>query len=171
MRHVSNRTVVCPCATKPMAPHQWPSSVSRAQPAFDWDDDLDSLRYDPSLLDCWEYSDIAVDLTSLKAVTDALNELGAQGWEVISTTAFSSVSANKLLVLAKRRLLSPAPPEDPAAGWYDDPTGRFDKRYWDGRFWSAHVGNSCPKSLEKDPPTMLRPPDMDDRHSSVCATA
>ena len=93
--------------------------MSHAQPAvsaFDWDDDLDSLRYDPSSLDCWEYSDIAVDLTSLKAVTDALNELGAQGWEVISTTAFSSISANKLLVLAKRRVLSPTPPGGPGGG-------------------------------------------------------
>ena len=103
------------------------------------------MRYNPSSLDCWEYSDIAVHLTSLKAVTDALNELGAQGWEVISTTAFSSISANKLLVLAKRRVLSPAPPEDSAAGWHDDPTGRFDKRYWDGRFWSAR----CRKLLSE----------------------
>ncbi|HEY8058247.1 MAG TPA: DUF2510 domain-containing protein, partial [Acidimicrobiales bacterium] len=111
---------------------------------------------------CWEYADVAVDITSLKAVTDVLNDLGAQGWEVVSTTAFANISANKLIVLAKRRILSPPPPDNPAAAWHDDPTGRFDKRYWDGRFWSAHVGNAHPKVLEKDPPTMLPPPVMGD---------
>lgn len=129
-----------------------------AIPAFYWDDYLDSLQDDPSsVLDCWEYADVAVDITSLKAVTDVLNDLGAQGWEVVSTTAFANISANKLIVLAKRRILSPPPPDNPVAAWHDDPTGRFDKRYWDGRFWSAHVGNAHPKVLEKDPPTMLPP--------------
>ena len=29
--------------------------------------------------------------------------------------------------------------EQPAAGWYADPTGRFDHRYWDGATWTEHV--------------------------------
>jgi len=27
----------------------------------------------------------------------------------------------------------------PQAGWYADPTGRFEVRYWDGGSWTAHV--------------------------------
>lgn len=25
------------------------------------------------------------------------------------------------------------------AGWYVDPSGRFDSRWWDGRAWDRHV--------------------------------
>ena len=28
----------------------------------------------------------------------------------------------------------------PRAGWYADPTGRFEMRYWDGTKWTEHVG-------------------------------
>jgi len=119
---------------------------------------------DSASLDCWEYFQVAVDIPSLKELTDVLNELGAQGWEVVTTTTtvktFANVSGNKILILAKRRLLRPPPPQAPDAGWHDDPTGRFDKRYWDGRFWSVWVGTIDPKSTDKDPPTMLPPPDL-----------
>jgi uncharacterized protein YxjI len=30
-------------------------------------------------------------------------------------------------------------PGEPAAGWYPDPLGRYELRYWDGRAWTAHV--------------------------------
>jgi uncharacterized RDD family membrane protein YckC len=29
----------------------------------------------------------------------------------------------------------------PVAGWYRDPSGRFELRYWDGRGWSEHVAS------------------------------
>jgi uncharacterized RDD family membrane protein YckC len=29
----------------------------------------------------------------------------------------------------------------PAAGWYQDPSGRFELRYWDGQGWSEHVAS------------------------------
>jgi hypothetical protein len=29
--------------------------------------------------------------------------------------------------------------EDPVPGWYADPTGRFEHRYWDGGAWTEHV--------------------------------
>jgi hypothetical protein len=31
------------------------------------------------------------------------------------------------------------PPDLPAAGWYDDPGGSGEQRWWDGRGWSEHV--------------------------------
>jgi hypothetical protein len=42
----------------------------------------------------------------------------------------------------------------PAAGWYADPTGRYQSRYWDGSAWtdqvSAEDGNVCTDPVVKD---------------------
>lgn len=32
--------------------------------------------------------------------------------------------------------------EQPAAGWYADPTSRFEHRYWDGATWTEHVSRN-----------------------------
>jgi len=34
---------------------------------------------------------------------------------------------------------APAPVSSVPAGWYADPSGRFELRYWDGSQWSEHV--------------------------------
>jgi Protein of unknown function (DUF2510) len=38
----------------------------------------------------------------------------------------------------------PAPAAEPAvpAGWYADPSGRFELRYWDGAAWTEHVSRA-----------------------------
>jgi hypothetical protein len=38
----------------------------------------------------------------------------------------------------------PAAAATPAvpAGWYADPAGRFDLRYWDGSAWTEHVSRA-----------------------------
>jgi len=38
----------------------------------------------------------------------------------------------------------PAPTAEPAvpAGWYADPSGRFELRYWDGSAWTEHVSRA-----------------------------
>jgi hypothetical protein len=38
----------------------------------------------------------------------------------------------------------PAPAATPAvaAGWYADPAGRFELRYWDGGTWTEHVSRA-----------------------------
>ncbi|MGH8972252.1 MAG: RDD family protein [Acidimicrobiia bacterium] len=38
----------------------------------------------------------------------------------------------------------------PVAGWYRDPSGRFELRYWDGRGWSEHVASYG--AMYVDPP-------------------
>ena len=35
-----------------------------------------------------------------------------------------------------------------AAGWYPDPTGRHERRYWDGAAWTDHVVNGGTRSLD-----------------------
>jgi hypothetical protein len=52
----------------------------------------------------------------------------------------------------------PSPPPAPApaaapsipAGWYPDPSGRFELRYWDGAAWSEHVARQG--QMYTDPP-------------------
>jgi hypothetical protein len=34
---------------------------------------------------------------------------------------------------------APAPVVTTPAGWYPDPSGRFEMRYWDGSAWTEHV--------------------------------
>ena len=34
------------------------------------------------------------------------------------------------------------PPSGPPAGWYPDPSGRFELRYWDGSRWTEHVSRA-----------------------------
>lgn len=31
--------------------------------------------------------------------------------------------------------------EAPAPGWYPDPSGRYEVRYWDGRSWTEHIAH------------------------------
>lgn len=42
-------------------------------------------------------------------------------------------------VAVVRPQLPPPPLLD--AGWYPDPTGRYEARYWDGRKWSSHISH------------------------------
>lgn len=43
--------------------------------------------------------------------------------------------------------LTPAPSE----GWHRDPTGRFDRRYFDGRQWTRHVTRDAGEDQFEDP--------------------
>lgn len=36
----------------------------------------------------------------------------------------------------------------PTAGWYDDPSGRFEHRFWDGDRWTEHVGSRGHQSVD-----------------------
>lgn len=45
------------------------------------------------------------------------------------------------------RQLTPASSE----GWWPDPAGRFDRRYYDGRFWSRHVTRDAEGHQLEDP--------------------
>ncbi len=42
----------------------------------------------------------------------------------------------------------PPPAELPPAGWYRDPSGRHERRYWDGKGWSEHVSDQDVRSLD-----------------------
>ncbi|MDE3085421.1 MAG: DUF2510 domain-containing protein [Acidobacteriota bacterium] len=40
----------------------------------------------------------------------------------------------------------PRPVENPPFGWYADPSGRHEKRYWDGTRWTEHVSDDDVRS-------------------------
>lgn len=39
----------------------------------------------------------------------------------------------------------------PGEGWWPDPTGRFDRRYFDGRWWTMHVCRDAVRQQFEDP--------------------
>jgi hypothetical protein len=63
------------------------------------------------------------------AVGAAASEASAGGWTSGSDTSWSGSS---------QQAATPATPAVPA-GWYADPAGRFELRYWDGSAWTEHV--------------------------------
>ena len=45
---------------------------------------------------------------------------------------------------------APVPPVPP--GWYPDPNGSRQQRYWDGRAWTENVAPQVPPSVAAPPP-------------------
>ena len=43
-----------------------------------------------------------------------------------------------------------APAVGPAPGWFPDPRGRFEQRYWDGAKWTAHVARAGATMVDPD---------------------
>ncbi|MCM6764083.1 DUF2510 domain-containing protein [Rathayibacter sp. ZW T2_19] len=50
------------------------------------------------------------------------------------------------------------------AGWFPDPFGRFDHRYWDGTLWTEHVGAAGRQLV--DPPVVGPPPRQVERDTA-----
>ena len=48
-------------------------------------------------------------------------------------------------------------PALPPAGWYPDPVGQFEQRYWDGNGWSEHVVKGGVQSTSPLQPMLARP--------------
>lgn len=38
----------------------------------------------------------------------------------------------------------------PMAGWYPDPSGRHELRYWDGKGWTSHVRDGAAQGTDAD---------------------
>jgi hypothetical protein len=102
--------------------------------------DVADAGYGASSTSSWESSRSA----ETGAATSAVSE--PSGWgtapESASTPAAATTTAATTPVQATS---TPAtPPTTPAvpAGWYTDPAGRFDLRYWDGTAWTEHVSRA-----------------------------
>ena len=45
-----------------------------------------------------------------------------------------------------------------AAGWFPDPSGRYEHRYWDGAAWTSHVSRGGVASVDDGTPAAIPPP-------------
>jgi hypothetical protein len=80
---------------------------------------------------------------AVAAATTATDE--AAGWatapgEAVAATPVAEEPAAAAVVAP----VEPAPVAEPTvpAGWYADPSGRFELRYWDGTAWTEHVSRA-----------------------------
>jgi hypothetical protein len=66
------------------------------------------------------------------------------GWAVAPESAASSMAPIGAATYQPTPTYQPAASAAPAvpAGWYADPSGRFDLRYWDGGTWTEHVSRA-----------------------------
>jgi hypothetical protein len=80
-----------------------------------------------------------------------------------ATTPAAAATAAAAATPAAAAAATPAAAAAPAvpAGWYADPAGRFELRYWDGSTWTEHVSRAGQQFT--DPP-VARPTDV-----AVCA--
>jgi hypothetical protein len=106
----------------------------------------------------WEYSYVSTTTNSLPTMVESLNNLAVDGWELVTMDDIDrTLGINSLTAMVRRRIEPLRAPDERDEGWYVDPSGRFDKRYWNGRAWTFHVGRQADKAVLRDPPT-ARPP-------------
>jgi hypothetical protein len=105
----------------------------------------------------WEHSYVQVHTSDLALLVRKLNDLAAEGWEVVSThSADRTIGLNSVTAMIRRRIVPLVEPDDLDEGWCPDPSGRWQSRYWNGRAWTYHVAADDGKQ-DRDPPTMLTP--------------
>lgn len=109
-------------------------------------------------MDAFEFAYIQMPTNSMKNMIQRINDLGVEGWELVSLDDHDrTIGINAVVATMKRRLVPLGPPPDEAEGWYPDPAGRFDLRHWNGNAWTFYVAKTADKSRHRDPPTMLPP--------------
>ena len=66
------------------------------------------------------------------------------GWAIAPEPAPAAASTPAGMAPISTPAYQPAAAATPAvpAGWYADPAGRFDLRYWDGGAWTEHVSRA-----------------------------
>jgi len=76
------------------------------------------------------------------------------GWGTApeSNTPASSTSVGTTAAATAPTQVATSPPTTPAVppGWYTDPAGRYELRYWDGSAWTEHVSRAGQQY--RDPP-------------------
>ena len=111
----------------------------------------------------WEYLYLkASTVGGMEPLVARVNDLGVEGWELVTLDDVDrTIGANVLIAIMRRRLEPFDAPADTEEGWKNDPSGRFDKRHWNGRAWTFYVGRTADKSTHRDPPTRRAPtPDI-----------
>ena len=102
----------------------------------------------------WEITYVQAATLGMKGLIEAANRLGAEGWEPIGITSADKTLGMNSNILVFKRELTPPPSPSSDEEWQDDPTGRFDKRRWNGQVWTAETAMMEAKTLHVDPPRM-----------------
>lgn len=88
----------------------------------------------------WEYMHLTDGTSALDAIQVRLTALGSLGWEVCGfASADRTLGVNAYTAILKREAASYTAPDELAAGWKLDPSGRADHRFWDGLRWAEHT--------------------------------
>jgi hypothetical protein len=59
-----------------------------------------------------------------------------------AAAATSDVAEQAVDTAVEAAASSAAPESSVPAGWYADPSGRYELRYWDGNAWTEHVSRA-----------------------------
>lgn len=110
------------------------------------------------MTDGWEFAYVKVSTNQMNSMIEKINDLGIEGWELVSLDDQDrTIGINAVVATLKRRLDPLDLPAELEEGWKADPAGRFDKRFWNGRAWTFHVGREADKAVLRDPPTKRLP--------------
>ena len=66
----------------------------------------------------------------------------ASSYQLGTTSSYEPAPAATPVASSPAAAPDPAPAPAVPAGWYADPAGRFELRYWDGSTWTEHVSRS-----------------------------
>lgn len=113
------------------------------------------------LTQSYEYAHLSVMTTNVNELVLKLNNLAAEGWELVSShSADKTLGFNSVTAMLRRAIIPLDHPTDPSEGWKKDPCGRYDWRHWNGRAWTFDVGWDKDRGSGRtfrDPPTQLAP--------------
>ena len=89
----------------------------------------------------WEYMTLTAPASNVDSIRELLNELGSIGWEMCGfASADPMIGLNSYTAVVKRAAAQyPEPGDVDEAAWHPDPSGRHERRYWDGLRWTQHV--------------------------------
>jgi hypothetical protein len=88
--------------------------------------------------------------TTATAATAAVAATAAATPVVDAPAPAPAPAAEPMAAAAPAAAPAPAPADAVPAGWYPDPSSRFELRYWDGTRWTEHVSRGGQQST--DPP-------------------
>ena len=95
--------------------------------------------------------------SSPESLAAELTKKSADGWEVVDIvstvdgrycaflrrpTTATAVAATATTAAATTATAATSPSAPVPAGWYADPSSRFELRYWNGTEWTEHVARS-----------------------------
>ena len=84
------------------------------------------------------------------AATTATAATAAVAATAAATPVVDAPAPEPMAAAAPAAAPAPAPADAVPAGWYPDPSSRFELRYWDGTRWTEHVSRGGQQST--DPP-------------------